>query len=66
MGCIPPNKGFSLEGLRQLCTDNDIPLDEVMTGFAWQEVDQELLVWMLITFVWKGDRWRFTRCFAAR
>jgi glutamate-1-semialdehyde 2,1-aminomutase len=34
MGCIPPNKGF-LEGLRQLCTDNDILLifDEVMTGF---------------------------------
>ena len=34
MGCIPPNKGF-LEGLRQLCTDNEILLifDEVMTGF---------------------------------
>jgi glutamate-1-semialdehyde 2,1-aminomutase len=34
MGCIPPNKGF-LEGLRQLCNDNDILLifDEVMTGF---------------------------------
>jgi glutamate-1-semialdehyde 2,1-aminomutase len=34
MGCIPPNKGF-LEGLRQLCTENDILLifDEVMTGF---------------------------------
>jgi glutamate-1-semialdehyde 2,1-aminomutase len=34
MGCIPPNKGF-LEGLRQLCTDNNILLifDEVMTGF---------------------------------
>ncbi len=34
MGCIPPQKGF-LEGLRQLCTDNDILLifDEVMTGF---------------------------------
>jgi len=34
MGCIPPVDGF-LEGLRQLCTDNDILLifDEVMTGF---------------------------------
>ena len=34
MGCIPPVKGF-LEGLRQLCTDNEILLifDEVMTGF---------------------------------
>lgn len=34
MGCIPPNKGF-LEGLRQLCTENQILLifDEVMTGF---------------------------------
>ena len=34
MGCIPPVKGF-LEGLRQLCTDNNILLifDEVMTGF---------------------------------
>lgn len=34
MGCIPPNKGF-LEGLRQLCTENNILLifDEVMTGF---------------------------------
>ncbi|RTY90247.1 glutamate-1-semialdehyde 2,1-aminomutase [Flavobacterium sp. GT3R68] len=34
MGCIPPNKGY-LEGLRKLCTDNDILLifDEVMTGF---------------------------------
>ncbi|MBZ9730822.1 glutamate-1-semialdehyde 2,1-aminomutase [Salegentibacter sp. JZCK2] len=34
MGCIPPNKGF-LEGLRQLCDQNDILLvfDEVMSGF---------------------------------
>lgn len=34
MGCIIPEKGF-LEGLRKLCTDNDIVLifDEVMTGF---------------------------------
>jgi len=34
MGCIPPVPGF-LEGLRQMCTDNDILLifDEVMTGF---------------------------------
>ena len=34
MGCIPPQKGF-LEGLRQLCDDNNILLifDEVMTGF---------------------------------
>ncbi len=34
MGCIPPNKGF-LEGLRELCTANNILLifDEVMTGF---------------------------------
>jgi glutamate-1-semialdehyde 2,1-aminomutase len=34
MGCIPPQKGF-LEGLRQMCSDNDILLifDEVMTGF---------------------------------
>ncbi len=34
MGCVPPSKGF-LEGLRQLCTDNNILLifDEVMTGF---------------------------------
>ena len=34
MGCIPPKEGF-LEGLRQLCTDNNILLifDEVMTGF---------------------------------
>ncbi|KAB1156596.1 glutamate-1-semialdehyde 2,1-aminomutase [Flavobacterium luteum] len=34
MGCIPPKDGF-LEGLRQLCTANDILLifDEVMTGF---------------------------------
>jgi glutamate-1-semialdehyde 2,1-aminomutase len=34
MGWIPPVAGF-LEGLRQLCTDNDILLifDEVMTGF---------------------------------
>ena len=34
MGCIPPQKGF-LEGLRDLCTQNNILLifDEVMTGF---------------------------------
>lgn len=34
MGCIVPKKGF-LEGLRELCTENDILLifDEVMTGF---------------------------------
>jgi len=34
MGCIPPAKGF-LEGLRALCTENEILLifDEVMTGF---------------------------------
>ncbi|MEM1002048.1 MAG: glutamate-1-semialdehyde 2,1-aminomutase [Bacteroidota bacterium] len=34
MGCIPPKEGF-LEGLRALCTENDILLifDEVMTGF---------------------------------
>ncbi len=34
MGCIPPIKGF-LEGLRLLCTENNILLifDEVMTGF---------------------------------
>jgi len=34
MGCVPPVKGF-LEGLRNLCTKNDIVLifDEVMTGF---------------------------------
>ena len=34
MGCIPPLKGF-LEGLRQLCDENDSLLifDEVMTGF---------------------------------
>lgn len=34
MGCIPPQKGF-LEGLRTLCTANNILLifDEVMTGF---------------------------------
>ncbi|HLF52302.1 glutamate-1-semialdehyde 2,1-aminomutase [Flavobacterium sp.] len=34
MGCIPPKEGF-LEGLRQLCTENNILLifDEVMTGF---------------------------------
>lgn len=34
MGCIPPAKGF-LEGLRQLCDENDALLifDEVMTGF---------------------------------
>lgn len=34
MGCIPPNAGF-LEGLRKLCTENQILLifDEVMTGF---------------------------------
>ncbi len=34
MGCIPPAEGF-LQGLRQLCDDNDILLvfDEVMTGF---------------------------------
>ncbi|WP_300568090.1 glutamate-1-semialdehyde 2,1-aminomutase [Flavobacterium sp.] len=34
MGCIPPQKGF-LEGLRQLCSENDTLLifDEVMTGF---------------------------------
>jgi len=34
MGCIPPVAGF-LEGLRQLCDDNEILLifDEVMTGF---------------------------------
>jgi glutamate-1-semialdehyde 2,1-aminomutase len=34
MGCIPPKEGF-LEGLRKLCTDNNILLifDEVMTGF---------------------------------
>ncbi len=34
MGCIPPQNGF-LEGLRQLCTANEILLifDEVMTGF---------------------------------
>lgn len=34
MGCVPPQKGF-LEGLRQLCTTNNILLifDEVMTGF---------------------------------
>lgn len=34
MGCIPPKEGF-LEGLRQVCYDNDALLifDEVMTGF---------------------------------
>lgn len=34
MGCIPPQKGF-LEGLRQLCNNNQSLLifDEVMTGF---------------------------------
>lgn len=34
MGCIPPAEGF-LQGLRQICTDNNILLifDEVMTGF---------------------------------
>ncbi|MBY0486879.1 MAG: glutamate-1-semialdehyde 2,1-aminomutase [Flavobacteriaceae bacterium] len=34
MGCIPPAKGF-LEGLREVCTDNEALLifDEVMTGF---------------------------------
>lgn len=34
MGCIPPKEGF-LEGLRQICNDNNILLifDEVMTGF---------------------------------
>jgi glutamate-1-semialdehyde 2,1-aminomutase len=34
MGCILPEPGF-LEGLRRLCTDNNIVLifDEVMTGF---------------------------------
>jgi len=34
MGCIPPEPGF-LEGLRELCDNNDIVLifDEVMTGF---------------------------------
>ncbi len=34
MGCIPPAKGF-LEGLRNLCDQNNILLifDEVMTGF---------------------------------
>lgn len=34
MGCIPPKEGF-LEGLRNLCTENNILLifDEVMTGF---------------------------------
>lgn len=34
MGCVPPQKGF-LEGLRKLCSANDILLifDEVMTGF---------------------------------
>lgn len=34
MGCILPAKGF-LEGLRKLCTENNIVLifDEVMTGF---------------------------------
>lgn len=34
MGCIPPVEGF-LNGLRQLCNENDILLifDEVMTGF---------------------------------
>ena len=34
MGCIPPKEGF-LEGLRRLCTKNEILLifDEVMTGF---------------------------------
>ncbi|WP_309642605.1 glutamate-1-semialdehyde 2,1-aminomutase [Flavobacterium sp.] len=34
MGCIPPQNGF-LEGLRTLCSANDILLifDEVMTGF---------------------------------
>lgn len=34
MGCVAPLKGF-LEGLRQMCTDNDTLLifDEVMTGF---------------------------------
>ena len=34
MGCVPPRKGF-LEGLRQLCDENNTLLifDEVMTGF---------------------------------
>lgn len=34
MGCVPPLNGF-LEGLRQLCSDNNALLifDEVMTGF---------------------------------
>ncbi|MEM7576763.1 MAG: glutamate-1-semialdehyde 2,1-aminomutase [Planctomycetota bacterium] len=38
MGCIPPCTGY-LQGLRDLCDANDVPLlfDEVMTGFrvAW-------------------------------
>ncbi len=45
MGCIPPVKGF-LEGLRSLCTENDILLifDEVMTGFRLAQGGvQELL-----------------------
>ena len=34
MGCVPPNTGY-LEGLRRLCTENEVVLvfDEVMTGF---------------------------------
>jgi glutamate-1-semialdehyde 2,1-aminomutase len=34
MGCVPPKEGF-LQGLREMCTKNDILLifDEVMTGF---------------------------------
>ncbi|MEH6454547.1 MAG: glutamate-1-semialdehyde 2,1-aminomutase [Psychromonas sp.] len=34
MNCIPPQEGF-LQGLRQICDDNDalLILDEVMTGF---------------------------------
>ena len=34
MGCIPPKEGF-LQGLRKLCSENNILLifDEVMTGF---------------------------------
>ena len=54
MGCVLPKAGY-LEGMRKLCTDNNIVLifDEVMTGFRLSKggAQQRLNVWAdLLTF----------------
>ncbi|MGF1669041.1 MAG: glutamate-1-semialdehyde 2,1-aminomutase [Balneolaceae bacterium] len=54
MGCVPPHPGF-LEGLRQLCDENESVLifDEVMTGFRLSRggAQERFDVWAdLVTF----------------